>query len=120
MEHEHDELKEKYRRFSVFRENLAKAREWQKEHDQLEKKSSHYAERMGQLREMQREIDRERTGIQVRLGQSAAKEKKYLEDIRTLQRPDQTWATSGTIQLPDSFEEMQCALSRITCQAEGA
>jgi hypothetical protein len=106
LEQEHDELKEKYRRFSVFRENLAKAREWQKEHDQLEKKSSNYAERMGQLREMQRDIDRERTGIQVRLGQSAAKEKKYLEDIRTLQRPDQTWATSGTLQLPDSFEEM--------------
>jgi hypothetical protein len=106
LEQEHDEVKEKYRRFSVFRENLAKAREWQKEHDQMEKKSSNHAERMGQLREMQREIDRERTGIQVRLGQSAAKEKKYLEDIRTLQRPDQTWATSGTLQLPDSFEEM--------------
>jgi hypothetical protein len=55
---------------------------------------------------MQREIDKERAGIQVRLGQSNAKEKKYLEDIRALQRPDQAWATCGTLQLPDSFEEM--------------
>ncbi len=106
LEREYEELKEKRRRFSVFQENLARAREWQKEHDQLEKKSFQYSERLNQLREMQREIDRERSGIQVRLGQSAAKEKKYLDDIRTLQRPDQSWATCATLQFPDSFDDM--------------
>ena len=101
-----EELTERRRRFSVFRENLAKAREWQKEHDQLEKKSTLCSERLGQLREMQREIDRERIAIKGRLTQSVTKEGKYLEDIRSLPRPDQSWAQGGTLQVPDSFEEM--------------
>ncbi|WP_298437410.1 hypothetical protein [Geobacter sp.] len=106
LEQEYEELTEKRRRFSVFRENLAKAREWQKEHDQLEKKSSLCSERLGQLREMQREIDRDRIGIKGRLTQSVTREEKYLEDIRSLQRPDQSWAQGGALQLPASFEEM--------------
>lgn len=106
LEQEYEELKEKYRRFSVFRENQVKSKEWQKEHDQLEKKSSLCSERLNNLREMQREIDRERIGIKGRLTQSVTREEKYLEDIRTLQRPDQSWATCGSLQLPDSFEEM--------------
>jgi len=106
LEQEYDEVTENRRRFSVFRENLTKAKEWQKEHDQLEKKSSHLAERLSQLRELQREIDRERISIKGRLTQSITKEEKYLEDIRSLQRPDQSWAICGSLQYPNSFEDM--------------
>jgi hypothetical protein len=106
LEREYEEFKEKRRRFSVFQENLAKAREWQKEHDQLEKKSFQCSERLNQLREMQRDIDKERTGIKGRITQSITKEEKYLDDIRTLQRPDQSWSSCGTLQFPDSFDDM--------------
>ena len=106
LEQEYEEFRERLRRFSVFQENLTKAREWQKEHDQLEKKSSQYVDRLHQLREMQREIDNEQRNIKGRITQSAAKEEKYLNDIRSLQRPDQAWTARATLQLPDSFEEM--------------
>lgn len=106
-------------RFMEFQENLANAREWQKEHEQLEKKSSDYSERLEQLREMQREIDRERNGLQVRIGQSSAKEKKYLDDLRLLQRPDQSWATHGTLQLPDSFDDMYALYIKLSDRQKG-
>lgn len=106
LEQEYDEFREKHRRFLVFHENLTKAKEWQKEHDQLEKRNISYSERLNQLREMQREIDNERISIKGRITQSSTKEDKYLENIRALQRPDQSWVASGTRQLPDSFDEM--------------
>src|ERR1039457_445677 len=106
-------------RFLEFQENLANAKGWQKEHEQLEKKSSDSSERLEQLREMQREIDRERSGIQVRIGQSAAKEKKYLDDLPLLQRPDQSWVTRGTLQLPDSFDEMYALYIKLTDRQKG-
>ena len=106
LEQESDELTEKRRRFSVFQANLAQAGDWQKEHDQLEKKRALCSERLEQLGEMQREINQERLGIGSSLKQADNKEKKYLEDIRSLPRPNPSWATGGTLQVPDSFEEM--------------
>jgi len=106
LEQEYEVLKERRRRFSVFQENLTKAREWQKEHDQLEKKSSQYVDRLHQLREMQREIDNEQRNIKGRITQSVAKEERYLNDIRLLQRPDPSWSARATVQPPDSFEEV--------------
>lgn len=106
LELEHEEFTESRRRFSVFRENLAKAKEWQKEHDQLVKRSFLCSERLGQLREMQREIDRERISLKGRLTQTFTKEENYLKDIRSLQRPDQSWTACGTLLLPTLFEEM--------------
>lgn len=106
LEQEYEKLTERRRRFLVFRENLVKAKEWQKEHDHLEKSCSKYSERLGQLLEMQKEIERERTSIKGRITQSINKEEKYLDDVRSLQRPDQSWPPCGTLQLPNSFEEM--------------
>lgn len=106
LEQEFEELRERRRRFSVFQNNLSKAGMWQKEHDQLEKKCVQFSERLEQLQEMQREMERERIGIKGRITQSITKEERYLDDIRSLQRPDQSWAAHGTMALPVSFEEM--------------
>lgn len=106
LEQEYEELKERRRRFSVFQVNLTKAKEWQKEHDQLEKKSSQYVSRLQQLRDMQREIDNEQRNIKGRITQSANTEEDYLRKIRSLQRPDPSWTAQATLQPPDSFEEV--------------
>ena len=95
-----EKLQGRRRRFSEFQENLANAKEWQKEHDQLEKKSSSYSERLGQLRERQSEIIKDRIVIKGRLTQFITKEETYLANIRALQRPDQSWATRGYSSAP--------------------
>lgn len=101
-----EKLQGRRRRFSEFQENLAKSRDWQKEHDQLEKKSSDYSERLGLLRDRQSEIIKDRIVIKGRLTQFITKEENYLANIRVLQRPDQSWIARGTLQLPDSFDDM--------------
>ncbi|MDD2736363.1 MAG: hypothetical protein PHF56_20720 [Desulfuromonadaceae bacterium] len=106
LSQEHESYQLLRHRFLEYQKNLVKSREWLKEHDQLEKKSSHHLERMEQLRQMQSEIIKERNGIQVRIGQANAKEKTYLDQIRSLQSPDQSWPLCRTLQFPDLFEDM--------------
>ena len=96
---------ERRRSFLLFQEEVIKAKEWQKEYGQLEKKSSFYNERLGQMRETQREIDNERSNIKGRITQSENKEKEYLEKIRLLTPPEQPWVADANFQGPDSFEE---------------
>lgn len=103
---EHEELAERRRKFLAFQENLIKAKEWLKDLVQLDKRSTLCSERLSQLRDMQRSIDQERTAIKGRITQTANKEQKYLEDIRSLQRPDQSWLPGELSQFPASFEEM--------------
>jgi hypothetical protein len=90
----------------AFQENLIKAKEWLKDLVQLDNRSTLCSERLSQLRDMQRSIDQERTAIKGRITQTANKEQKYLEDIRSLQRPDQSWLPGELSQFPASFEEM--------------
>lgn len=105
LEQEHDELKERQIRFTVFQKNLINAKEWQKEHDQLEKKRSQYDSRLKQLRDIQVEIGNEQRSIKGRITQSANTEEDYLKKIRSLQRPDSSWSGHATLLPPDSFED---------------
>lgn len=116
LEREYEEIKERRRRFSVFLINLTKSKEWQKEHDQLEKESSQCVSRLQQLREMQRETDNEQRNIRGRITQSANTEEDYLRKIRLLQRPDLSWAKQATIQPPDSFEEVHALYLELTAR----